>query len=189
MANTITKAQLEAQVSELQEALAAAQQRTDSLEQQLEAQAEAQASETPEPGRRDQLEQIVWIQRDCPSADKETLRWSRDGETLILSLATQYSSLDKKAGKRVYGARKWVTAIGDIAERVRDHYLSGSDVRLVRIGAYERPIPAEKDSNERRSEWILTRFEPMPRLDAPAQPVQAAASSLYAEPTSEEVPF
>ena len=182
---TITKAQLEARVAELQAALAAAQARTTDLEQQLE----AQASEAQEPERRDQLEQIVWIQRNCPSFENETMRWSADGETLIMRLATQYSSLDRKTGRRVYGARKWVTVIGELAERVRDHY-SGSDVRLVRIGAYERPVPPRNGDNERRSEWILSRFEPMPRLDAPAQPVQAAASGGHVvyEPT-EEVPF
>jgi multidrug efflux pump subunit AcrA (membrane-fusion protein) len=188
MANTITKAQLEAQLAELQEALAAAQSRTTDLEQQLE----AQASQAQEPERRDQLEQIVWIQRNCPSFENETMRWSQDGDTLILNLATQYSSLDRKTGQRVYGARKWFTVIGELAERVRDHY-EASDVRLVRIGAYERPIPPKPGSNERRSEWVLNRFEPLPRLDAPAQPVQAAASAPvaagYGEPTDEEVPF
>jgi hypothetical protein len=188
VANTITKAQLEVQLAELQEALAAAQSRTTDLEQQLE----AQASQAQEPERRDQLEQIVWIQRGCPSVESKTMRWSQDGDTLILNLATQYSSLDRKTGQRVYGARKWFTVIGELAERVRDHYLSGSDVRLVRIGAYERPLPPKADSNERRSEWILTTFEPLPRLDAPAQPVHAAASAPaagYGEPTDEETPF
>jgi hypothetical protein len=180
----VTKTQLEARVAELQAALAVAQGRNNDLEQQLE----AQTSEAQEPERRDQLEQIVWIQRDCPSFSNETMRWSADGETLIMRLATQYSSLDRKTGKRVYGARKWVTVIGELAERIRDHYET-SDVRLVRIGAYERPLKPAEDGT-RRSEWILSRFEPMPRLDAPAQPVQAAASGGHAvyEPT-EEVPF
>jgi hypothetical protein len=186
---TITKTQLEARVAELQAALAVAQGRNNDLEQQLE----AQASQAQEPERRDQLEQIVWIQRDCPSFENETMRWSRDGETLIMSLATQYSSLDRKTGQRIYGARKWFTVIGELAERVRDHYDSGSDVRLARVGAYERPIAPKPGSNERRSEWILSTFEPLPRLDAPAQPVQAAATGAlaagYGEPTDEEVPF
>jgi hypothetical protein len=181
---TITKTQLEARVAELQAALAIAQGRNNDLEQQLE----AQASQSQEPERRDQLEQIVWIQRDCPSFDNETLRWSADGETLVMRLAVQYSSLDRKTGRRVYGARKWFTVIGDLAERVRDHY-ANSDVRLARIGAYERPVPPRNGDNERRSEWLLSAFEPMPRLDAPAQPVQAAASAPIAEPTSEEIPF
>jgi hypothetical protein len=231
---TITKTQLEARVAELQAALAVAQGRNNDLEQQLE----AQASEAQEPERRDQLEQVVWIQRDCPSFDRDTMRWSRDGKTLILEIATQYSSLDRRTGQRVYGARKWFTAIGELAERIRDHYESGSDVRLVRIGAYEKPqLPEHCTRNELtergfspraqvrgslvghledgtpvyetaltgdngeklfrigepRSEWMLSHFKPLPRLDAPAQPVQAAASAPvaagYGEPTDEEVPF
>jgi hypothetical protein len=186
---TVTKTQLEARVAELQAALAVAQGRNNDLEQKLE----AQASQAQEPERRDQLEQIVWIQRDCPSFENGTMRWSHSGETLIMSLATQYSSLDRKTGQRIYGARKWFTVIGELAERVRDHYDSGSDVRLARIGAYERPIAPSPGSNERRSEWILSTFEPLPRLDVPARPVQAAATGAlaagYGEPTDEEVPF
>jgi hypothetical protein len=183
MANTITKAQLEAQVTELQEALAAAQARTTDLEQQLE----SQAAEAQEPERRDQLQQVVWLQREAPSFERNTMRWSADGETLIMRLGVQYATIDRRSGQRLFGERKWLTAIGDIAEAVRNLYET-SDTRLVRIGAYERPQPPAQDGT-RRSEWILASFEPMPRLDAPAQPVQAAASAPLAEPTSEEIPF
>jgi hypothetical protein len=182
MANT-TKSQLEAQVTELQQALAAAQARTTDLEQQLD----ALAAEAQEPERRDQLEQVVWIQRDCPSFENNTMRWSADGNTLLLRLGVQYATVDRKSGKRLFGERRWLTAIGATAEQVRDLYAT-SDTRLCRIGAYERPQEPAEDGT-RRSEWILSRFEPMPRLDAPAQPVQAAASAPAAEPTSEEIPF
>jgi hypothetical protein len=184
---TVTKTQLEARVAELLAALAVAQGRNNDLEQQLE----AQASEAQEPERRDQLQQVVWLQREAPSFERKTMRWSADGETLVLRLGVQYATIDRKSGQRLFGERRWLTAIGDTAEAVRNLYET-SDTRLVRIGAYERPQPPAKDGT-RRSEWILSRFEPLPRLDAPAQPVQAAASAPvaagYGEPTDEEVPF
>lgn len=179
---TITKAALETQIEELQAALAAAEQRAADLQQQIEVTGD-------EPERRDQLEQVVWLQREAPSFERRTLRWSADGETLIMRVAFQYSAVDRRTGERQYGERRWLTVIGETAEQLRD-LMEGSDTRLVKIGAYERPQQPAEDGT-RRSEWVLARFQPMPRLDRPATPVQAGATApaAPAAPTLEEIPF
>lgn len=161
--STITKAQLETQ-------LQAAQARIAELEQA--------ATPAPAEERRDQLEQVVWLQREAPSFEKKTLRYAADGETLLMRVGYQYSSLNKRTGQRQYGERRWLTVIGDTAESLR-HLMETSDTRLVRIGAYESPQPPAEDGT-RRSEWVLARFEPMPRT-APA-----AAGDTIPE---EAVPF
>lgn len=178
---TITKAQLEAQATELQQALAAAQARIDELQQQLDAQADADPDET----RRNQLEQTVWLQREAPSFERKTMRWSADGQTLLMRIGAQYATLDRRSGQRLYGERRWFTAIGEVAEQLRDMYAS-SDTRLVRIGAYERPQPPAQDGT-RRSEWILACVEPLAR--APQAPAAAPAQAFSHEPSEEEVPF
>ena len=178
---TITKAQLEAQAAELQQALAAAQARIDELEAQLDAQAGADPDE-----RRDQLQQTVWLQREAPSFERKNLRWSADGQTLLMRIGAQYATLDRRSGQRLYGERRWFTAIGEVAEQLRDLYAS-SDSRLVRIGAYERPQPPAADGT-RRSEWILASVEPLART--PQVPAPAPAPAAFnQEPSEEEVPF
>ena len=177
---TITKAQLEAQATELQQALTAAQARIDELQQQLGAQADADPEE-----RRNQLEQTVWLQREAPSFERNTMRWSADGQTLLMRIGAQYATLDRKSGQRLYGERRWFTAIGEVAEQLRDLYAS-SDSRLVRIGAYERPQPPAADGT-RRSEWILASVEPLARTPQALAPAPAQAFSQ--EPSEEEVPF
>lgn len=167
---TITKADLESQVTELQQALAAAQQRVDDLTAQLEATA---------PERRDQLEQVVWLQRNAPGEQQR--RYTREGG-LILSFGAQYAALDKQSGQRLFGPMRWFTAFGDLAIEI-DQVFKG-DTRLARIGAYERPqLPAQDGT--RRSEWVVAHFTAMPPLERPAAPEPAG----YGEPTSEEVPF
>jgi hypothetical protein len=173
MPSTITKAQLETTVAELQAALADAEQRVIDLQQQ----AEAPSQDSPE--RRNQLEQTVWIQREAPSHERGTMKWSADGETLIIRVAAQYATLDRRSGQRLFGERRWYTAFGVMAEQILDLYRD-SDTRLVRIGAYERPQAPAQDGT-RRSEWILASFEPMPRTDTPAQSTTPASE--------EEVPF
>lgn len=167
---TITKADLEAQVAELQQALAASQQQVDDLTAQLE---------TTAPERRDQLEQVVWLQRTAPG-DRQR-RYTREGG-LILSFGAQYAALDKQSGKRLFGPMRWFTAYGDLATEI-DQIFAG-DTRLARIGAYERPQPPAEDGT-RRSEWIVAHFTAMPPLERPAAPEPAG----YGEPTEEEVPF
>jgi hypothetical protein len=177
---TATKAQLETLIEELQASLVAAEQRINDLHQQIE------AAQVDQPGQRDQLEQVVWLQREAPSFDKGTLRWSANGDTLLMRVGYQYAAIDKRTGSRQFGERRWLTVIGSTAEELRS-FMETSDTRLVRIGAYERPLTPSEDGT-RRSEWILARFSPMPRVDAPASAPQTAASAP-AQPSLDEIPF
>lgn len=167
---TATKAELEQQLAELQAALASSQERINSLETQLEA---------ATPGRRDQLEQVLWLQKKAP----DQIRYTQAGEPVI-RVGGQYAALDRETGKRLYGPMKFFTAIGENAKALLDIF--GGDTRLVRIGAYERPqLPAEDGT--RRSEWVIASVSAIPAVQS--RQSQAPVAAGYGEPTEEEVPF
>jgi hypothetical protein len=202
---TKTKAQLEAQVAELQAALDTREPEQPPVEslasfaafEQLESELEAALARIKEleSHQRDQfqsgntLSQVLWLQRTPPTGDK---RGFTPGGTKFLRFGAQYSRLDEQSGERLYGAWKSMIAYGATAEAIAA-FFEGTD-RLVRIVAFEKPWhgrPAEEGQYPtRNSEWIVKEFSPMPRVDAPATAVQTAASApAPLEPTSEEIPF
>lgn len=164
---TATKAELEQQLAELQAALASSQARITDLEAQLEAAA---------PGRRDQLEQVLWLQKKAPTE----IRYTQDGSPVI-RIGGQYAAVNRETGRRLYGPMKFFTAIGENAKALLEIF--ETDTRLVRIGAYERPqIPAEDGT--RRSEWVIASVSAIPAVQS-----QAPVAAGYGEPTEEEAPF
>lgn len=183
---TITKADLEAQVQELQSSLSAYESLQSELQQALARIEELEQQETP---RNNDLCQVVWLQRNAPQGDA---RGFTQGGKKFIKFGAQYSSLDERSGERMYGAWKNFRAYGELAEQIAE-FFTGTD-RLVRIEAFERPWrgrpPAGSQYPTCNTEWVATGFSPMPRVDAPATTPQTAASTAgYGEPTDEEVPF
>lgn len=181
-----TKAQLEAQVQDLQSSLTTFEVLQSELQQALERIEELERGSTP---RNNDLAQVLWLQRNAPEGDA---RGFTQGGKKYLRFGAQYSSLDEQSGQRFYGAWKNFRAYGELAEQIAE-FFQGSD-RLVRIEAFERPWhgkpPAEGQYPTRNTEWIVTTFQPMPRVDAPATTPQTAASTAgYDEPTEDEIPF
>ena len=158
MATATTKAQLET-------ALAAAQARIAELE------AATQSAEATEGGRRDQLEQTLWLQRKGVNRQGVT----GDG-TPWVQFGAQYASVGKD-GQRTFGAWKDFVAFGDMAETVLEAF--GTDNRLARIGAYERPWHGKPDASgypTRNTEWCVVQFSLVGRVTPPAPaPTPAAA--------------
>jgi len=184
---TITKAQLEAQVQDLQSSLTTFEALQSELQQALARIEELeQQGSTP---RNNDLTQVVWLQKNAPQGDARG--FTQAGKKFI-KFGAQYSSLDEQSGQRFYGAWKNFIAYGQAAERIAEFFQGGD--RLVRIEAFERPWhgkpPAGSQYPTRNTEWIVTAFQPMPRVDAPATTPQTAASTAgYGEPTDAEIPF
>jgi hypothetical protein len=169
MATAITKAQLET-------ALAAAQARISELEAAL-------AAKPAEDGRRDQLEQTLWLQRNHP---KHYGRFE-DG-TAWVQFGAQYARRNKEGteafkddGPRTFGGYKNFIAYGDIAEAVLNAF--GDESRLARICAYEKPWHGKPDASgypTRNTEWAVTGFTLVQRV-TPAAPAAAPAQPQLAQ--------
>lgn len=160
-------------IEELSAALEAAERRI----QELEAE------------RGDQLSQILWLQKNAPE-DNTRRRGVTSGGTPYIQFGAQYGSLNKQTGVRLFGAWKNFVAYGELATAIGEFFDSGSD-RLARIGAYERPWHGQAQGPDgpqatRNSEWVVTRFEAIARVDAP--PVREPEGPDYGY-TDEEVPF
>jgi len=152
---TPTKAALEARITELEEQLA-------SLNSQ----------------QRDHLVQLVWLQRQ-PPLDPRDQGCTRDGVP-FLRFAGQYAALDRKSGRRQFGAYKNFIAFGPLADEA--HLIFSGACRLVAISAYERP--QANDQGPRRSEWVLTAIRPI----APSGTAPAPAPAPLAEPSALAAP-
>lgn len=137
--------------------------------------------------RKDQLDQVLWLQRNAPNGKRQGVT---PKGTPFISFGAQYGSLDKRSGTRVFGAWKNFTAYGPLAEAITEFFTT--EDRLARITAYERPwhgqlAGADGPITTRNSEWVVVSFEPIARLDTP--PVREPEAPFSAEPTTEEVPF
>lgn len=160
-------------IEELSTALEAAERRI----QELEAE------------RGDQLSQILWLQK-TPPENGTRRRGVTSGGTPYVQFGAQYGSLNKQTGVRLFGAWKNFVAYGELAEVIGEFFDSGSD-RLARIGAYERPWHGQAQGPDgpqatRNSEWVVTRFEAIARVDTP--PVREPEGPDYGY-NDEEAPF
>jgi hypothetical protein len=188
MATATTKAQLA-------EALEAATSRISELEALLAAQGEQQ-----QPTAAAHLDQVLWIQRK-PLAErtpdgKGNIGYTRSG-MLTVRFAAQYASLDKRSGNRTFGAWKFFTAYGEVAQQVID--LMRTEDRLVRVQAYEEPWSSTQDPNARNSDWVVRGFNPigrgagtppeLPPVPAKAAPAAAPAAAAPAQPQLAQVAF
>lgn len=158
------------------------------LQTALEA-AQARISELEE-ARQDQLSQVLWLQRTVPGGRR---RGVTPNGTPFIQFGAQYGALNRQTGSRTFGAWKNFVAYGEAAEAIGSFFDGGTD-RLCRIGAYERPWHGEVQGPDgptttRNTEWVVTTFEPIARLDSPAAPVREPEAPFSGEPTSEEVPF
>jgi hypothetical protein len=198
---TKTKAQLEAENAELQAQLQAREPEHPPVEataslaafEQLQGELEAALARVTElektQPRDNTLAQVVWLQKSPPQGDK---RGHTPKGIKFLRFGAQYSRLDEQSGTRFYGAWKNYCAYGVVAEAIAE-FFQGSD-RLVKLTAFEKPwhgapLPGTVYPT-RNSEWIVTAFEPMPRVDAEASaPQTVAAGEVYPDPTEDEIPF
>jgi|688.fasta_scaffold05431_39 hypothetical protein len=136
----------------------------------------------------EQLNQILWLQKTPPKGSR---RGFTDGGTPFIEFGAQFATFNKKTNSRVFGARKFFTAYGELAETIGEFF--NTDDRLVRITAYERPwhgtvAGPEGPVSTRNTEWIVVSFQSVARLDNPA-PMSEPEAPFSGEPTSEEVPF
>lgn len=173
----ITKPQLQAQLDEALERIA-----------ELEAaQAEALAQEAAQAETRiesNRLEQTIWLQKNSPS--KEWSRGITQGNKPFIRFGAQFSRLDKTTGERRFGAWKNYVAYGDVASQLEAAF-AGTD-RLAHMVAFEQP--SHGAGNERYTEWVVTEFALVPRIEriepaATPEPAQGPA----VEPSLEELPF
>lgn len=174
----------------LAEALEAATARIEQLEAQL-----AEQPQAPIPAH---LDQILWLQRKALTQigpdGKGNIGYT-DGGTLLVRFGAQYASLDRQSGQRIFGAWKFFTAYGDVAQAVIN-FMAGTD-RLCRIQAYEQPYASNNDPNARQSEWVVRGLTPIGRgagnpPEAPATapaPARAAATPATVQPTLTQVGF
>lgn len=164
--------------ADLQQQLDVATSTIEELRQQLADLTEAQAR------RRDHLEQVVWLQRDEPTEEQRT---PTAGGVPCLRFAAQYAGLDRRTGRRNFGAYKDFIAYGELAETLDAIFASGT--RLVAITAYERPWA--NTARARRSDWVVTSVTSIGRPTEPAEESAPAAPEPtgYGEPTEEEVLF
>jgi hypothetical protein len=150
--------------------------------------AELEAAQTDTPDARiegNRLEQTVWLSKNSPSQS-----WSRGttkSGTPFIKFGAQFAELDKPTGIRDFGAWKNYVAYGDTALQVEALY-RGTD-RLVHMVSFEKPSMGRGErANERYTEWVVTTFQPVPRMEAPAEDT-APAQAPAAEPTLDEIPF
>lgn len=170
MATTQTKAALA-------QALEAATARIAELEAALAAQAEQQQPTVAH------MDQVLWIQRK-PLAErtpdgKGNIGYTKTG-VLTVRFAAQYASLDKRSGTRTFGAWKFFTAYGEVAQQVID-LMRGED-RLARIQAYEEPWSNPQDPNSRNSDWVVRGLTPIRR--GSSNPPTAPATRPEAAPAA-----
>jgi L-arabinose isomerase len=164
----ITKSQLQAQLDEAMARIA-----------ELEAQAEAPAQPEETRLESNSLQQIVWLQKNTPS--KEWSRGVTAGGKPFLRFGAQFSRLDKATGERRFGGWKNYSAFGEVAEAIEAAFC-GAD-RLAHIAAFEQPSHGTGErANERYTEWVVTHFNLIPR-------VEAAIPAPDLEPSLEEIPF
>lgn len=178
----------------LAEALEAANSRISELEALVAAQAEQQ-----QPTVAAHLDQVLWIQRK-PLAErtpdgKGNIGYTRSG-MLTVRFAAQYASLDKRSGTRTFGAWKFFTAYGEVAQQVID--LMRSEDRLARVQAFEEPWSSPQDPSARNSDWVVRGLTPIRRgtSNPPAAPAArpeaapvAAAPAAPAQPQLAGVDF
>ena len=127
------------------------------------------------------LEQTVWLQKNAPS--KEWSRGTTQGGKPFIRFGAQFSRLDKTTGERRFGAWKNYVAYGDVASQLEAAF-AGTD-RLAHMVAFEQP--SHGAGNERYTEWVVTEFALVPRIEPAATP--APASAPVAEPSLAELPF
>ena len=170
--------------SMLQTELDAAQARIAELEA---AQAEALAQEAAQTETRiesNRLEQTIWLQKNAPS--KEWSRGTTQGGKPFIRFGAQFSRLDKATGERRFGAWKNYVAYGDVASQLEAAF-AGAD-RLAHMVAFEQPSHGTGErANERYSEYVVTEFALVPRIEPAATPEPAQAP--VAEPSLEELSF
>lgn len=185
-----TKIQLEAQLAALREELAsvkaAAEETALAANRQIEALQQQQAPSPAAP----HLDQVLWLQRKPltetgPGPEgRGNIGHTRQG-TLTVRFGAQYASLDKRTGERRFGEWRFYTAYGDMASQVIA-FMAGPD-RLAKIQAYEEPW-ASQEGADRRSDWVVRGFTPIPRGASQAAPTAAAAAPARAAAAWNQAP-